>query len=119
VPDSIALLALELQPLAALAQWPTVAVELSALADAFRGGTGATETQIRRLRAWSRRWSALHPSLSTWYATHAHTDSRVGAALFHILDAKRPRIGVRYAATYAYRDTTGRSPGIELIPFIP
>lgn len=114
-----AMLHLELAPLAALAQWPTVAVELAALADAFRGGDGATEAQIHRLRAWSRRWSSLHPGLRTWYATHAHTDSRVGAALYHLLNARRPRIGVRYAVAYAYRETTGRSPGLDLIPFVP
>jgi hypothetical protein len=114
-----AMLHLELAPLATLSAWPTVAIELAALADALRGSDGATEAQIHRLRAWSRRWSTLHPSLRTWYATHAHTDSRVGAALYHLLDARRPRIGVRYAVTYAYRETTGRSPGLDLIPFVP
>lgn len=114
-----AMLHLELAALAALRQWPTVAIELAALTDALRGGEGAADAQIRRPRAWSRRWSSLHASLRTWYATHAHTDGRIGAALFHVLDAKRLRIGVVYAATYAHRDTTGRSPGIELIPLVP
>ena len=114
-----AMLHLELAPLAALSAWPTLAVELAALTTALRGGEGTTEAQIQRLQAWSRRWSSLHPSLRAWYATHAHTDERIGAALYHVLSAKIPRIGVRYAATYAYRDTTGHSPGLDLIPFVP
>ena len=114
-----AMLYLELAPLAALSEWPTLAVELAALADALRGGEGTTEAQIQHLRAWSRRWRSIHPSLATWYSQHAHTDERIGAALYHVLSAKIPRIGVRYAASYAYRDTTGRSPSLDLIPFVP
>lgn len=114
-----AMLHLELAPLATLSAWPTVAIELAALADALRGGEAVTEAQIHRLQAWSRRWATLHPGLRAWYAMHAHTDSRIGAALFHVLDAKRPRIGVHYAASYAYRETTGRSSGLDLIPFVP
>jgi hypothetical protein len=114
-----AMLHLELAPLAPLSAWPTVAVELAALTTALRGGDGVTEAQIQRLQAWSRRWSRIRPSLRAWYATHAATDNRIGAALYHVLNAKRPRIGVAYAASYAYRDTTGHSPGIDLIPFVP
>lgn len=110
---------LELAALEPLSAWPTLAVELSALTTALRGGNGVTEAQIQRLQVWSRRWRSIHPSLRAWYATYAHTDERIGAALYHVLSAKIPRIGVRYAATYAYRDTTGRSPGLELIPFVP
>ena len=114
-----AMLHLELAALEPLSAWPTLAVELAALTTALRGGDGVTEAQIHRLQAWSRRWSRIHPSLATWYSQHAHTDERIGAALYHVLSAKIPRIGVRYAATYAYRDTTGRSPGLDLIPFVP
>ena len=60
-----AMLHLELAPLAPLSAWPTLAVEISALTTALRGGEGATEAQIQRLQAWSRRWQSIHPSLTT------------------------------------------------------
>ena len=119
MPDFVALLALELQPLAALAQWPSVAIELSALADALRGNEGISPEQVVRLRLWSARWQRLHPRLREWYASSAHTDERIGAAPYHILSGRRARIGVVVAAKHAYRETTGRSPGLDLIPFVP
>ena len=118
MPDSVALLALELQPLAVLAQWPTVAIELSALADALRGNEGISPEQVNRLRSWSHRWQRLHPRLREWYATYAHTDERIGAALYHILSGRRARIGVVIAAKHAYLDTTGREPHLDLVPYI-
>jgi hypothetical protein len=118
VPDSVALLALELQPLAALARWDTVAVELSALADALRGNEGISPEQVVRLRLWSLRWQRLHPRLREWYASSAHTDERIGAALFHILSGRRARIGVVIAAKHAYIETTGRESHLDLVPHI-
>ena len=118
MPDSIALLALELQPLAALAQWPAVAIELSALADALRGNEGIDAAQVFRLRLWSARWQRLHPRLREWYASSAHTDERIGAALYHILSGRRSRIGVVVAAKHAYRETTGRESHLDLVPHI-
>jgi hypothetical protein len=118
VPDSVALLALGLQPLAALARWTTVAIELSALADALRGNEGISPEQVARLRLWSLRWQRLHPRLREWYASSAHIDERIGAALFHILSGRRARIGVIVAAKHAYHETTGRDPHIDLVPHI-
>ncbi len=118
MPDSVALLALELQPLAALAQWPTVAIELSALAEALRGNEGIDAAQVVRLRLWSHRWQRLHPRLREWYASSAHTDERIGAALFHILSGRRARIGVVIATKHAYRETTGRESYLDLVPYI-
>jgi len=118
VPDSVALLALELQPLAALARWTTVTIELSALADALRGHEGIDAAQVVRLRLWSHRWQRLHPRLREWYASSAHADERIGAALFHILDGRRARIGAAIAAKHAYLDTTGRDPHLDLVPHI-
>ena len=118
MPDSIALLALELQPLAALAQWPTVATELSALADALRGNEGISPEQVARLRLWSHRWQRLHPRLREWYASSAHADERTGAALYHILSGRRAHIGVIVAAKHAYHETTGRKSYLDLVPYI-
>ena len=118
MPDSVALLALELQSLAALARWATVAIELSALADALRGHEGISPEQVNRLRLWSHRWQRLHPRLREWYASSVHADERIGAALFHILSGRRARIGVVIAAKHAYLDTTGRDPHLDLVPHI-
>ena len=114
-----AFLALELAPLSALARWPTVAARIDALVAAWQGHDTATSTDIAALRAWSRRWTALHPSLARWYATHAHTDERIAAALYHILDGRKAPANVVFAATYAYRDTVGREPAYLLVPHIP
>ena len=118
MPDSVALLALGLQPLAALARWTTVAIELSALTDALRGHEGISPEQVARLRLWSHRWQRLHPRLREWYASSAHTDERIGAALYHILSGRRARIGVVIAAKHAYLDTTSREPHLDLVPHI-
>ena len=118
MPDSVALLALELQALAPLSAWPAVAIELSALADALRGHEGIDAAQVVRLRLWSNRWQRLHPRLREWYASSAHTDERIGAALYHILSGRRARIGVIVAAKHAYLDTTGRDPHLDLVPHI-
>ena len=118
MPDSVALLALGLQPLAALARWPAVAIELSALADALRGHEGISPEQVNRLRSWSLCWQRLHPRLREWYASSAHTDERIGAALYHILSGRRARIGVIVAAKHAHIDTTGRESHIDLVPHI-
>ncbi len=118
MPNSVALLALELQPLAALARWATVAIALSALADALRGNDGISPEQVVRLRLWSLRWQRLHPRLREWYASSAHTDERIGAALFHILSGRRARIGVVVAAKHAHHETTGRESHLDLVPHI-
>ena len=118
MPDSVALLALELQALAPLSAWPTVAIELSALTDALRGNEGISPEQVVRLRLWSARWQRLHPRLREWYASSAHVDERIGAALFRILSGRRARIGVVVAAKHAYRETTGRESHLDLVPYI-
>jgi hypothetical protein len=114
-----AFLALELAPLSALAQWPTVSARIEALAHAWQGNDTATSHDVATLRAWSRRWTTLHPSLASWYASHAHADERIAAALYHILEGRKAPANVVFAATYAYRDTVGREPAYLLVPHIP
>jgi len=111
-----AMLLLELQPLRSLSEWPTVGAHLEAILAATRGGEGFTDREILRLRSWSARWSTLHPTLRNFYASHAHTDERVGAALFHVLDARRPNIATRTAIIAAWREYTGSPLWLELLP---
>lgn len=111
-----AMLLLELQPLRELCQWPTVGAHLEAIRAATHDGEGLTHHEILRIRTWSARWSTLHPTLRNFYVSHSHTDERVGAALFHIIDARRPNIATRTAIISAWREYTGSSPWLELLP---
>ncbi len=110
------MLALEIQPLSDLAAWPSVGVRLTALQAALAGGDGVAPSDVALLRVFARRWSALHPSLRRWYALHAASDERVAAALWYVLAAKTPHVGVYVAVRAAWLETEGCDPWLSLLP---
>ncbi len=107
---------LELQPLEDLRSWPTCAQRILALQAALQGSDSVSADEISTLRVWSLRWTRLHPSLRSFYASHAGCDERVGAALWHVLEAKRPSVAVWVAVRAAWMENQGVDPWLELIP---
>jgi len=82
---------------------------------ALAGESGLTAGQLARLRLWGTRWQQVDPRLRHLLARHAE---KVGAALWHLLDAQNtPASGALYGTL---RDLWvaefGYPPSIELLP---
>lgn len=78
-PTALLALAVEVEGLAALADWEPVGLDLENLTLSMRGEDGITGTTIRRLRRRAAAWAALSPDLREFFAGHVrdHAGPRV------------------------------------------
>ena len=67
-PTALLALAVEVEGLAALADWEPVGLDLENLTLSMRGEDGITGTTIRRLRRRAAAWAALSPDLREFFA---------------------------------------------------
>ena len=120
-PLAVVMLAMEIGPLVRdLHAWEPVAIRADQVLGTAAGADALTGWRVQQLRAWARRWQAMHPDLRAWYAMHA-PHGAAGSGLWLVLEGKphqasRQLVG---ALHNEYRGGTGHAPPWSLLPRLP
>lgn len=113
-PAVVYAISLELTPLSGLS-WQPLQMRMESLVDALRGGTGFSQGELQQLRLWAQRWSALPPTLKTFYSEVATT--RPGeAAIWRVLEGGSLTGPLRGELERLWLEAFGYPPNIQLFP---
>jgi hypothetical protein len=112
-------LLLALKALNGLSGWEYLDALAERVVGAIRGEESLSESDLKRLRTWPRRWLLLDPELKRFFGLALQQrviDPSVPPVLFAILDRKAleedwPRWRIRQL----YSDLVGTEPGFRII----
>jgi hypothetical protein len=99
--------------------WAPIGIHVEAARLALAGEHGLSESDLKRLECYSRRWSRLDSRLQRMFEANAQKSRCARIALWQLILAERPRhygSGLSQCLEALWVDTHGYPASIELMP---